>query len=303
MKSAVPSLLAAVAASLLLPHPARSQNALVEGSTEDRFIPAYTAGSIFYSHSADADFDDADHGSVQQQEAAVRFDYPYHRGDVLSLTAGLRYRFNRFEFSDSDLFGHGLDLHRIDAPFQGFVDRGKWNYWFRLEPGLASDFADGLTSDAFRISALALASYAFSERFSGTLGAFYSNELGQSTLLPVAGFIWKPDPQWSISLTVPRAQIAYAPTADWIFALSAYPSGGSWDISDTEHGDGRSEFNFGSARAAASIDYRLGDGPAWAFVDAGFQIIQNVELVRDGRDFDQDLEPAAFVNVGLKLRF
>ncbi len=296
------SLLALLA--LALPSAASAQAPLAEESTEEAFIPAYTAGSAFYSLTGEADFDDADTGSFRQQEAAIRLDLPYYRGDALTLTAGVRYRFNRFDFSGADLFGDGdLDLHRIEAPFQAFVDSGKWKYWLRLEPGLGSDFESDLGSDAFKVSALALASYQFSERFSGAIGAFYSNELGESTVLPVAGFIYKPSRQWSISLTVPRAQVAYAPTSDWIFSLNAYPSGGSWEIQDPGDEDGTAEFNFGSVRANASIDYRLGDGPAWVFVDAGVQFLQNVELVRDGRDIDEDAGAAAFFNVGLKLRF
>jgi hypothetical protein len=275
--------------------------ATAQEATEESFIPNFTAGSIYGSWTNAADLDGG--GDISIYELSAQGDVPIIMRDRLKLTAGLRYRFNTFDFESTDTaFGSdSLDLHRLEVPANLWLDRGRWKFWLRLQPGISSDFED-ISSDAFSITALGLASYKINDRLSIAGGVYYSQDLGESRILPAVGLIWRPTPQWSLALTAPRLQIAYAPTRKWLLTLKAYPSGGSWNIQDPD-GEGNADLNYSAVRAGIGIDHQIGDTPAWVFVDAGLQFAQELELDGSSERFNQDIDETAFVNFGLKLRF
>jgi hypothetical protein len=273
-----------------------------EGTVEKSFIPNYSIGSLGYAVIGDSDFDDGD-GSLSQDQYDAELLAPISLQDEWKLTAGVRYRLNTLDFGGRELpFANSLDLHRLEVPFNLWIDYSdRWNFWFRASPGLYSDF-DSISSDAFTFSALALGSYQWTETLSVAVGGYYSRDLGSEKLLPAAGFIWKPDPHWSLALTVPRIELAYAPTRDWLLAARAYPSGGGWNISGVD-GDENADLNLSSVRAGLGVERRL-FGKVWGSVDGGLQFAQELELEGSGRsDFTEDLDDSWFVNFGIKLRF
>ncbi len=290
------SLVLALLASLTVSARAR------EATVEESFIPNYSVGSLGTSVLGDANFDDGD-GSLSQDQYDAEVVAPLSLRDDWKLTAGLRYRLDTLDFGGRDLpFANTLDLHRLEVPFNLWVDASeRWNLWFRASPGLYSDFED-IDSNDFTFSALALGSYQWTDTLSIAVGGYFSRDLGSARLLPAAGFIWKPDPHWSLALTVPRVELAYAPTRDWLLAARAYPSGGGWNISGVE-GTDNADLNLSSVRAGLGVERRL-FGKVWGAVDAGWQFGQELELDGAGRsDFSEDLDDTWFVNVGIKLRF
>lgn len=278
----------------------QAQTALDETMLEERFIPTYTAGELYYGWSDTADFSG---GSMQREEAGVSFQAPLFMEGDIKLTGGLSYKSTRLDFEGENPFGNvTLDLHSIEAPLNLWIDQGKWKYWLGLRPGLAGDLEE-VDSDAFTLTALALASYAITDKVSLAGGVAYTQDLGESRVLPALGIIWKPNAHWSLALTAPRAQIAFAPTQEWLFTASAMPSGGTWSVKDTK-GSGTTTLNYQSVRAGISVEKRIGTGPAWAYVDGGYQFLQEIEVERGGRtDFDEDLDAVPYVNAGFKLRF
>ncbi|MGK0186890.1 MAG: outer membrane receptor protein involved in Fe transport [Verrucomicrobiales bacterium] len=270
-------------------------------STEESFIPNYTAASVYGSWTDSATFDGG--GNIDLYELSATTDLPLIMRDEFKLTAGVRYRYNAVDFDGSDTVfaSQSLDLHRLEIPANLWIDRGKWKFWMRFQPGVASDFEE-FDSDAFTITALGLASYKLSDKLSIAGGVYYSQDLGESRVLPALGLIWRPTPQWSLALTVPRLQIAYAPTRKWLLTLNAYPNGGSWNIEDPD-GEGKADLNHSAIRAGIGIDHQIGDTPAWIFLDAGMQFLQELELDGSTENFTHDIDEAVFVNFGLKLRF
>lgn len=289
--------MSAAAASILTLIPA----ATAQDSTEESFIPNYTAVSIYGSWNDSAAFDGG--GDIDLYELSTSADLPIIMRDEFKLTTGVRYRYNSLEFDGSETIfaSQSLDLHRLEVPANLWVDRGKWKFWLRLQPGIMSDFED-VGSDAFTITALGLASYKLNEKLSIAGGVYYSQDLGEDRILPAVGLIWRPSPQWSLALTAPRFQIAYAPTRKWLLSLNAYPSGGSWNIQDPD-GEGQADLNHSAIRTGIGIDHQIGDTSAWLFIDAGFQFLQELELDGSEESFNHDVDGAAFVNFGLKLRF
>jgi hypothetical protein len=272
--------------------------------TEESFIPNFTVASAYYSWTGDADFSDAA-GSLSQQEAGIGADLPLWANDRIRITTGFLYRWNQLEFdlAPAPLHSLSLDLHRLDIPINAWVDLSdRWKLWLRLQPGLYSDF-DNLSSEDFMLTSLALFSYRWSEWLKIAFGAFYSRETGDERILPALGLIIEPGPHWSLALTFPRMELAYAPTPDWLISARAVLSGGGWNITDPAGSTTDVDLNFQSVRIGLGVDRRLAAGPWWAYVDAGVQLAQEIEIEGAGYEFSQDLDPTAYVTSGLRLRF
>ena len=279
---------------------ARAEN----GETvEESFIPRYAVAGSYFDWTSDADFS-GENGSLGQMEFGGEGNVPVFRGDRFRMTAGAKYRYNRFEFSDAPWpFGNeSFDLHRVDLPTNLWGDLGdRWNLWVRLSPGFYTDFGS-VDGDDFILTSLALLSYRWTESTKVAFGAYYSRDLGEKKLLPAVGLIFEPNPQWSFALTFPRVELAYAPTRDWLFTGKALLNGAGWNIADPTGGAGDVDLNYQAIRVGAGIDRRL-SGPWWAYLDAGAQLGQEIEIDGGEGAGSYDLDSSAFVVAGVKLRF
>ncbi|QQL44117.1 DUF6268 family outer membrane beta-barrel protein [Sulfuriroseicoccus oceanibius] len=273
-----------------------------EQATEESFIPNFAVGRIGYDWNDTASFSDVEGASMKYQEASVSGNFPILMNDQVKFTGGVRYRYNQVDFGQAPVpFGNEtLDLHRIELPFNVWVDQSeRWKWWFSVQPGLASDF-ESIDFDDMTVTALALASYKVSDTLKVAFGGYYSHDLGEARLLPAIGAIYRPNKNWMLALTVPRGEIAYAPTRDWLIAVRAYPSGGGWNVSTP--GDKDRDFNYASVKAGIGVDRRL-SGRFWGYVEGGVRFAQNVELEGAKPSFDHDLDTTAYANVGIKVRF
>jgi len=81
--------------------------------------------------------------------------------------------------------------------------------------GMQSDM-ESISDDDFILMSLALASYQWNDWLTLAFGGFYSRDLGEERLLPAIGVILRSDPHWSLALTFPRLEFAYAPNEDWL---------------------------------------------------------------------------------------
>lgn len=274
-----------------------------EERTEESFIPNYAVAGSYFQWDADADFSGGN-GSVSQFETGAEGNVPVLMRDGLRITAGAKYRWNRLEFSGADhpLASQSFDLHRVDLPINAWADlNDRWKLWARLQPGWYSDF-EQVGSDDFILTSLALLSYRWTDAVKVAFGAYYSRDLGEERVLPAVGFIIEPDPRWSLALTFPRVELVHAPTADWLITARAMLSGAGWNIADPAGGEGEVDLNYRSIRAGIGLDHRL-SGPWWAYLDAGMQFGQEIEIEGGGYDFSQELDSSAYVAAGIKVRF
>lgn len=280
--------------------------AAADEPTEERFIPNYAAGDAYFLWSTPADLDSPAGASLQVQEAGVRVPVPVFSNESSRLTAGVHLRWTELNFDGAPVFDGVRDLYRVQVPFDfwhSFNER--WKAWGRVEPGLFTDFEE-VDDEAFAVTVLALASYQFTAGFSAAFGVYYSRDLGEDQVLPALGMIWKPDPHWNIGLTFPRASVAYAPTADWLFSIYVAPGGAGWSITDEATGANQ-RLNYQNWRAAIGAEYQFAEvGPAtlWGFLAGGIQFGQELELKEgDATTVATDLENGQFVTGGLRLRF
>ena len=277
-----------------------------EEPTEERFIPNYAAGDVYYLWSTRTDLESVAGATLQVQEAGFKAPVPVFSNERSRLTAGMQLRWNGLDFERSPTFGDSLDLYRLQLPidfWHSFDDR--WKAWGRVEPGLFTDF-ENIDGDAFAVTVLAVGSYQFTAQFSAAFGVYYSRDLGEDRVLPALGVIWKPDPHWNVGLTFPRASVSYAPTSTWLFSAFAGPGGAGWSVTDSATGENR-RLNYKSWRAAVGAEYQFAKvGPAglWVFLAGGYQFGQELEI-KDGDTtlLETDLQDGQFVTGGIRLRF
>ena len=147
-----------------------------------------------------------------------------------------------------------------------------------------------------------LLSYQLNETTKVAFGAFYSRDLGEERVLPALGVIFEPNAHWSLALTFPRIELAYAPADDWLFTGRAVLSGAGWNITDPAGGVAAVDLNYKSVRVGVGAEHNFA-GPWWAYLDAGVQLAQEIEIEGANYNFQQDLDTAAFATGGVKVRF
>lgn len=274
-----------------------------EERTEESFIPNFAVAGSYFSWGGESDFSNGA-GSFSNNEFGFSANVPIVMRDGFRLTAGVGYRRNQLDFSGAPFpFGtRSLALDRLDIPFNVWKDfNDRWKMWVRVQPGWYSDFGT-VTSDDFILTSLALLSYQLNEKTRVAFGAYYSRDLGEERVLPAIGFIFEPDPHWSLALTFPRAELSYAPNEDLLFTARALLSGAGWNVRDPG-GSGRDvDLNYRSIRVGGGVDARL-SGPWWAYVDAGIQVGQELTIEGAPYIFEQDLESSAYATGGIRLRF
>lgn len=274
-----------------------------ERSTEESFIPNFAIAGSYFSWGGESDFSNRP-GTFSNNEFGITANVPIVMRDGFRLTAGVSYRRNTLDFNGSGFpFGtQSLDLDRLDIPFNLWKDfNDRWKMWVRLQPGWYSDF-NSVNSDDFILTSLALLSYQWNDTTRIAFGAYYSRDLGEERVLPAIGFIFEPDQHWSLALTFPRAELAYAPNEDVLFTARALLSGAGWNITDPAGGAADVDLNYRSIRVGGGVDARI-TGPWWAYVDAGVQLGQELTIEGANYTFQQDLENSAYVTGGIRLRF
>jgi hypothetical protein len=192
----------------------------------------------------------------------------------------------------------GFEVDYLDGPAQAdlpsrLYDTGvdfmwrrqfndRWGSMVAVRPAVASDFHSD--QDALRITGRALATWQWvPERLSVLFGVVYLDR-NDLPILPGAGLIWTPTPDWRLDLIFPRPKLARRLTflprqrEDWVY-LGGSLGGRTWAV----------ERQPGVADQLTLRDYRIylgwerifegGGGP---FVEAGIVL---------GRELEYEIDP------------
>ena len=243
-------------------------------------------------------------GDVQYQEAL--FSTPLFGkkiGQDWLVAMRMRYRFSELDWQHQALLD-GDPLHRLDLNLSLIYrpSSSPWTAFLSAGPALAFDEA-GINDDALFFTAIAGVGYRFSDRFALLAGAYYSQDFGESRLLPGPGFIWTPSEKWSLSLIPPRLRIAYAPDGDWRVALEAFPNGGRWSVRTL---DGQDAFlDRSGARAGLRIERRVIGKNGWLHLGAGWVFSRDLTLESEDGSvlFESDADSGVFVSTGFSWKF
>lgn len=216
------------------------------------------------------------------------------------LGISLGYNYTRLDFSGPLALGR-QDLHNLEAQLAYFwspPDSKWWGLGF-ITPGIATDF-ERVSSNAFQIAGLGLLGYKVSDSLSLAGGVFSSYAHEDGVVFPAVGFIWEPKP-FIVQVTPPFLVFGWRATDKFTFSLSAYPSGGSWDVRDA---GGVRTIDFSGWQGAASVIWRATDRVSVS-VRGGVNFRGELEL-RDGSEnvlLDRDLDPAPFGALNLRFQF
>lgn len=183
-------------------------------------------------------------------------------------------------------FGLGVEL-RAEAGLGP-----KTRVQLAVAPGLFTDF-DNLSGDAFRFPARAIVSHVYSPEWLLLGGVVYTAQ-PSLLVLPVAGAVWTPSPDWRFELTFPRprAVYRYSPT------LELYAAGALTFNTYAVRASGRDDlFQYREVRA--------GVGAEW-FTAAGTRLLGEAGVAFARRlDFkvqaDRDVDPGAYVRLGVRF--
>ena len=193
----------------------------------------------------------------------------------------------------SQLYATGVDLMWRKQ----FNDR--WGSMIAVRPAIASDFRT--SQDAFRMTGRALATWQWvPERLSLLFGVVYLDR-NDIPILPGAGLIWTPNPDWRLDLIFPRPKLArrlvFLPgqREDWVY-LGGSLGGRTWAV----------ERQPGVPDQLTLRDYRLFagwerivEGGRGLFVEAGF--VFGRELEYDSDPVTQSFDDAVMIRGGLRF--
>jgi len=191
-------------------------------------------------------------------------------------------------------------LHTLEAQIT-VAWRPENNPWSALgfvTPGLGTDFR-GISWDDVEFTGLGLINYRVQENLSLAGGVFGRYAADDNMIVPALGFIWKCEP-FIVQMTPPFAVIGWHATERLTLSLSAYPSGGAWDLDDSEV----NRVNINGWQTAASVIYQLTDHLTLS-LRGGVNLSGEVELQDANHRVikDEDLETAPFSAINLRYSF
>ena len=224
-----------------------------------------------------------------------------YRDGVDSFGLVLRYDWTQFDLTSASPFG-ARDLYSIDlqSRWAHLPKESGWLGMLSVSGGVGTDFQD-FNGDAWQGSILGFWGWQSSPAFSWAVAGYAGYSLGEIKAFPGIGFVWSPSDAWRIQITPPLAQAMWKPDKNWRLGLSFQPSGGAWQVENT---DGVEQVDLGLWSAAASVERRL-FRKVFLAVRYGVNLGGELEL-RDSKEvvqLGQDLETAAFASVGLSWTF
>lgn len=218
---------------------------------------------------------------------------------TLRMSASLSYNLSELDFNG--FFGlQSETLHTLEAQLSLFwrPEQSRWWGLGFMTPGIGTDF-QGLSWDDFEVSNLGLLGYRFTDSFSLAGGFFAQYGAQEGMIVPALGFIWKPDP-FIMQVTPPFVVLGWRATDRVTLSLSAYPSGGSWDVEDPNVN--RVELN--GWQTAASLIYQATDRFS-VTLRAGLNVGGELELRDDNNNVlaNETLESAPFGALNVRWQF
>jgi hypothetical protein len=219
---AIPSLAAAALASLALTAPtARAQFPdLLELSGQ--YMPG-------------AELEDPEGAKAQLAAYDAAINVPIVINPKTFLIPGLAYHADAVSFANTpDDFVQLRAFHAVDLSllFVRLLPRD-WSLSVRVAPGLAGDFTD-FDTGLIRVSAMAMATHAFSDRLVLGGGALASYSFGEWLPLPALYLDWTPNPWFRIETFIPAfARVLFHPHERVELGLRADIAGNSYAVRDT----------------------------------------------------------------------
>jgi Domain of unknown function (DUF6268) len=199
-----------------------------------------------------------------------------------------------------------LDLSTVELQFTGSHFPASDSGWMGLgilSPGLTTDF-NHLSSNDLTFSILGVMGYQFTPQFTLAGSAYVNYSINQTTAIPGVGIIWRPQDSLIVQLTPPVAAIGWTPTKDWTFSISAYPSGGAWDVDREGKINNVESVKLEGWRTGLGVEHQIGEHFKIT-TQVGVNLAGKLEL-RDNSDhllLNKNLNSSPFGLLGISYLF
>jgi hypothetical protein len=251
-----------------------------------------------YSYTFESDFDDRRLGalSVSRFNALARVPVPLVGN--LRLQTGVSYR--RLDFAaDSALVPQQMQGIAALVGLEYLV-AGQPAIGVRAAPGFY--FIDSIDADSFDVPTIAYAAWRFTPSFIGIGGASYSSMRADSSVIPIAGFIWTISDDIKFNAILPVASLDFAVSDDVTFSLIGEYVGlranTGDDLAAPEYRG--ANVSYSEFRAGVQLGVGLSDTASLQF-SGGWAFRQEFEF--DSPDESYRTGGAPFVGVSFKKSF
>jgi hypothetical protein len=277
------------------PPPARSDAGLIDPAAFGFGNRGFMLDSSFIGTQ---DYDDSE-GGLEMTEWRLLAPLWKRKWRNIRIGASLGYTFTELDFAGlGDL--SSTSLHTIQLQTTYFWQRPDSPWWGMgfFTHSLAGDLKD-ISADSYKSASLALFGYRFSDTFTIAGGAFMQSDAIERRVFPALGFIWRPEP-FILQVTPPFIVLGVKPTEQLTLSVSAYPSGGAWDLDEPTV----NRLNISGWQSAATISYKL-DAHTTVALRAGVNFGGEIELydANDRVTTSRDLDPAPFAALNLRWQF
>jgi hypothetical protein len=203
-------------------------------------------------------------------------------------------------------------LHDVYTEFRWLPKIGeRFRADVAVQPGYYSDW-DGSTARAIRVTGHVSGIYDWTPKFQLVLGAAYLDR-PDIEVLPIAGFIWTPDPEEVYRLVFPTPKISWCVGKSRSYTIGMQPNltkhwdreswfyvagelgGGTWAI---RHSDGSSDLmSYGDWRVFTGLETKSIGLLCGTFIEAGYVFHRLIRLTSSGDD--TQVGNTAMVRAGL----
>lgn len=267
--------------------------------TSDTELPSYPAVTTSYTHCFASDFESLP-GDVSSDEFRLWAPVLPLNRENMHLIAYLGYAANQFDADETTMLPDDT-LHSVRLPVTFIHDISeKWLWGAMVMPTYAGNSG---SSDNFTTSAGLGVGYSYSPTLRVFAGAYYAHDFGDDFFMPGAAFIWRPAPRWEAYLLGPMGGVSYSVNERWLLSLYGQYSSPTWFVKSDDNGPDR-HVSMSSLRIGVKAQYQL-HGMLWGFIAGGCSMARELDVRDTDNDTIQnsDMDPSAYVQVGLNIRF
>ncbi len=127
---------------------------------------------------------------------------------------------------------------------------------------------------------------------------------GEYPVLPLAGLVYKPSPQWNIYGVLPEPRVTYSPNKKIDFYAGGQLVGGSYRTDENNgivpHKLSNAQVDYSEYRGSAGVEFHPTDAVSLNF-GGGVAFLRRINFDRAGEEYDAD--PAPFVRFTFRAEF
>jgi hypothetical protein len=266
-------------------------------------LPGYTVGTASYTHKFTSDFDKKGLGDVSSDTFNIWVPFLALNREQYHLFAWINYGTNKYKVGNNSKINMLPEstMQSIYMPVVFINDVSeKWLWGGMVMPTYSGT---GSNSDNFAISGAVGVGYTYSADLQLFGGVYYYNGFNDTTILPGAGFIWRPNDRWEAFLLPPIGGVSYSINDNWLASLYGQYESPTWHAEADDLGPDR-DVNMQSLRIGLKLEYHIHEW-FWAYAAGGLSMGQTLEVENSHNDKLQksDIDASPYVQVGLNIRF